>query len=184
MENPIRSQVELSQDMRDRIHEEAEDRRKKEEDKDPVMAMDEALAAGENVLGNEAEVILRAHENGPWTIQSADDLRIFSKWCEKSGNPLGVSNDIENRDGIAIYQNDFGDCVMAESAKGKDYAVWTRKGRVQVGFRNEDDASKFRNFDPVFSMEQTGNKRLGLVVLEGGDNEEMKKKVVEYLKNM
>ncbi len=50
--------------------------------------------------------------------------------------------------------------------KGNDFTVWTRKGRLKIGFRNDSDAQVFRDSDAAFSLETTGNKRIGLVVLD------------------
>lgn len=176
--------VRSSDDMQElygTVHKEAEDRRKKGEDKDPLMALDEAIAGGENVAREEVEFILKTHQNGPWVISNERELQIFSKWCERAGEPVNISTDIEIIGDISLYRNDFGDCVMAESAKGKTFAVWTIKGRIQIGFKNQNKAGKFRASDPAFSMEATGNKRVGLVVIENGDTEDMRKKVAETL---
>lgn len=62
---------------------------------------------------------------------------------------------------------DFGDCILWAAARGKDAAVWSRKGRLYIGFRNESDAARFRAIRPEWSLEGTGNRHVALVVLEG-----------------
>lgn len=160
----------------EQLFQEAMDRVLKGEDPDPAMAMVAALCRGEKIPEAEAELILRAHQNGPWAIASDEDLTVFSRWCTAAGSPVQIGEPVEIA-GVSVYRDNFGDCVLAEAARGYRFAVWTRKGRLQIGFRNEADALKFRATDRRFSMEETGNKRPALVVIEGGDNPEIIKVV-------
>src|SRR5947209_229522 len=81
------------------IHVEAEDRRKKGEDKDPLMAMDEAIQNGENILHFEAMTVLVAHQQGPWAIRTTAEMNCFAKWCERCGSPLAISTNTDKLNG-------------------------------------------------------------------------------------
>ncbi len=151
----------------------AADRVIEQEDLDPAMAVVGALCSGTQVPDSDLELVFRAHNQGPWAITSDSELQIFARWCEAAGAPLEIGEP-EAIEGLRLYRNNFGDCILAESTRGAKFAVWTRKGRLHVGFREESDAVAFRAVDPkLFSLEATGNKRLALVVIEGGDTFEM-----------
>ncbi len=152
---------------------EAIDRVIRNEDPDPCTAIVGALLRKEEVADQELSLVLEAHCGGPWVVSTEEEFQIFSKWCAASGEPLSVSSDILVANGQNVYRNDFGDCCFAEASKGNRWAVYTRKGRLQIGFREEADAKAFRLADSRFSMEATGNKRISLVVIEGGDTPEM-----------
>ena len=161
---------------------EALDRVLKEEDVDPAMAICSALLLNkEDVDSYELEVVLKAHQEGPWAVNTTEKMKIFSKWCDLSESPLEI-NDPVTVFGIPVYRDDFGDCCLQESSLGHHYAVWTRKGRLHVGFRYPAQASAFRDSpSQLYSMEATGNKRLSLVVLEGGDTPGTIQSVAERL---
>lgn len=154
----------------DRIRTEADVRRAAGEERDPLIAMDEAISAGEEVALEERRTILDAHCNGSWTVNSPERMEIFKKWCEQCGVPLGVSKETYTVYGETVYVEDMGDCVLAEASKGNAWAIWTRpeKGRIQIGFRDERTAEKFRSVVPEeWSQKATGNKRPALFVGEG-----------------
>ncbi len=164
--------MELSQEnLVRRLFTEAMDRVIRGEEPDPAMAMVAALCQGTKIPETELELILRAHTRGPWVIGSEEELAVFARWCEASGSPLQIGEFVETG-GVRVYRDNFGDCVLAEAARGSLTAVWTRKGRLHIGFKEEVDAVAFRAADTLFSMEKTGNKRVALVVVEGGDTPE------------
>ena len=164
-----------------KIFEEALDRVLKGEDQDPCMALCVALLQCKLVEDVELEVILEAHNNGPWVIDTLEKFAILSKYCDLSGSPIDVGKS-DQVYGIQVYRENFGDCCLQESVKGKTFAVWTRKGRLHIGFRYPAQAAWFRDTESqLYSMEYTGNKRVALVVLEGGDNLETIKTVAERL---
>ena len=150
---------------------EASDRVLKGEDPDPCTAICGALLRKEAVTDFELEVVLAAHVGGPWQVNTMKKLEVFSRWCDACGSPLGVSKETEVVNNQMVYRNDFGDC----------WAVWTRKGRLHIGFADEGDAKQFRASDRRFSMEETGNKRMSLVVVEGGDTPETIKQATRLL---
>lgn len=165
--------MELSRDQLIKLLFEASlDRVVKGEEPDPAMSVVAALCRGETIPDAELELILEAHAHGPWVIGSEKDLEVFARWCEASGSPLQLGEYVET-EGLRVYRDNFGDCVLAEAARGARYAVWTRKGRLYVGFEVETDATRFREADDLFSLEATGNKLTNLVVVEGGDTPEM-----------
>ena len=148
---------------------EAADRVIRGDDPDPAMAVVATLSQGGNVPEAELELILRAHTQGPWVVGSKKELAVFAHWCEAAGSPLELGEPVVV-EGLRLYRDNFGDCCLSEAARGARYAVWTRKGRLQIGFKDEADARAFRAADNLFSKEETGNKRTALVVVEGGDN--------------
>jgi hypothetical protein len=162
---------------------EAMDRVVKNEEPDPCMAVVAALCRGVDVRIEEMELILNSHRNGPWVIQTQEELQTFIYWCNESGVNLDIGTPVKI-DGVNLYVDNFGDCVLAESSAGRTFAMWTRKGRLHVGFKDEETAVIFRNANPVFSIEATGNKRLGFVVVEGGDNPETINQAVTILKTL
>lgn len=154
-----------------RLFVEAADRVIRGEEPDPAMAVVAALCREEVVPDTELELILRAHTQGPWVVEGAEELVVFARWCEAAGSPLQIGEAVE-AEGLRVYVANFGDCCFAEAARGARFAVWTRKGRLHIGFKDEADAVAFRAADDLFSMERTGNKRTAFVVVEGGDTPE------------
>ena len=155
----------------EQLFKEALDRVQKGEYPDPAMAVVAALCQGTQVPDAELELILRAHTQGSWVVETPEELQVFARWCEACGSPLQIGEAVET-EGLRVYRDDFGDCVLAEAARGAWFAVWTRKGRLHIGFKNEADATKFRAANSQFSLEATGNKRVAFVVVEGGDTPE------------
>lgn len=155
----------------ERICMEAAARRAAGEEEDPLLAMEKAILQGEEIVPLEdRRVILKAHCGGPWKIDTLQKKEIFEKWLKRAGSPLNVSQEISIVHGEKVYEGDRGDCVLAESAKGNKWAIWTRpeKGRIQVGFKDDEMALKFRAVcQERWSQEATNNKRPALVVLEG-----------------
>lgn len=156
-----------------RLFSEACDRVLRNEDPDPATALVVALLQKEQVTDQELLTVLEAHCSGPWSVSTAEKLEIISRWCDRSGVPLSASTETNVVNNQLVYVGDYGDCCFAEASKGQRWAVWTRKGRLHIGFREEADAKAFRNADGRFSMEATGNKRIAFVVIEGGDTPEM-----------
>ncbi|MBI2459907.1 MAG: hypothetical protein HYV53_05200 [Parcubacteria group bacterium] len=156
-----------------KLFSEAADRVVQGEEPDPCTAIVGALLRREAVEDAELQLVLDAHCGGPWQVNTTEKLEIFSKWCEAAGSSLEFSSETEAVNGQTVYRGDYGDCCLVEASKGNRWAVWTRKGRLQIGFREEADAKAFRSADARFSMEALGNKRIALVVIEGGDTPEM-----------
>lgn len=163
------------------LHMLAAKRRLAGEDKDPLMAMSEAILEGEEFPMEEMILILACHLNGLWVIMREWELEVFKYWCEKAGTPF-TTNTPDQINGINIYKNDMGDCVVLESVARKTFAVWTRKSRLYIGFKFEADAESFRNKNEMFSVEKTGNKNVQLVVVDGGDNPETIELTTQLLK--
>jgi hypothetical protein len=165
---------------------EAADRAIRGEEPDPAMAVVAALCRGDEIPDAELELILRAHTQGPWAVKGAEELAVFARWCDTAGSPLQIGEAVE-AEGLRVYVANFGDCCFAEAARGARYAVWTRKGRLHVGFDplfevllkkdgkevRAEAFAVFRAADPAFTMKATGNKRAAFVVIEGGDTPEM-----------
>lgn len=153
------------------IHAAAAARIAANEDADPITAISTAIKARESVSEAEKKIIYYAHVHGPWTVDTEAKFKVFHKWCNICGNDFAISDIVlKLRHDYRIYVNDFGDCVFAEAAKGRKFAIWTRKDRLYIGFRDDDLATKFRDADNRFSVNTTGNKNLKLVVVENGDN--------------
>jgi hypothetical protein len=152
--------------LKDQIIEEATRRIEAGEDIDPVCILAEELKAGTKVPESTQEMIWRLHNHGQWEICVTVELEIFIKYCNQTPNPFSVSEPVLIC-GIPVYRGDYGDCVLREAALGHNFAVWTRKGRVYVGFRFEQDATAFRNSNKEYSLHKTGNRHNKLVVLEG-----------------
>lgn len=167
----------------DRIRAEADARRVAGEEKDPIIAMNEAISSGEDVPLEERRLILEAHCKGPWMVNSPEKMDIFRKWCARCGIPIGVSKETLTVFGETVYVGDKGDCVLAEAAKGNVWALWTRpeKGRIQIGFRDEKTARKFRAVLPEWSQEATNNKRPAYFILEGLDDAQKRAAEVERI---
>jgi len=156
-----------------KLFSEAADRVVQGEEPDSCTAIVGALLRREQVEDSELRLVLDAHCGGPWQVDTPEKLAIFSKWCDAAGCPLKFSSETEVVNDQTVYRGDYGDCCLAESSTGNRWAVWTRKGRLQIGFREEADAKAFRAADARFSTEALGNKRISLVVIEEGDTPEM-----------
>lgn len=157
------------------------DRVIKNEDPDPCMAVVAALCQGKEVKDEDIELIVDTHHYGSWTTESDRDLQIFTHWCNEIGISLNVGKPIDVN-GVNLYVDNHGDCMLAESAAGRNFAMWTRKGRLYIGFRDKKTAEIFRSKEACFSMKTTGNKLTKLVVVEGGDNPETITKTSRILK--
>lgn len=151
------------------------------EDRDPVCVLADQIEAGESVPPQVVSLIWEAHNQGPWRIRTDDEFKIFAEYCELSGTPLEIREPVLLPEGavnpVRLYEDDFGDCVLAESAKGSEFAVWTRKGRIYIGFLFESMAQDFRAMRYEFGMEATGNRHLKMVVLEAMDTEIWRQRV-------
>ena len=136
------------------------------EDVDPVCVVASMIESGESVSFGLAQFVWEAHNEGPWRVRTEAELTLFEGLCEKAVSPLTYTEP-ETCEGVRVYRNDFGDCVLQESARGFQFAVWTRKGRVCIGFKDGELASDFRRMREEYSLEATGNRRVRMVVLEG-----------------
>lgn len=166
------TQVASREELVQKLFSEAAGRVIHDDDPDPCTAIVEALLRREPVEDSDLQLVLDAHCGGPWQVDTPEKLAIFSKWCNTAECPLEFSSETEVVNDQTVYRGDYGDCCLVEASKGNRWAVWTRKGRLQIGFREEADAQTFRVADTRFSMEALGNKRIGLVVIEGGDTPE------------
>ena len=140
------------------------------EDRDPLCVLADRIESGVDVDPALAEFVWAVHHGGPWMVDSPDKFTIFTELCAESGFPIEIREPSEVVCRIPIYRDDLGDCVMRESARGQSYAVWTRKGRVYIGFEFPRMAEIFRSIRPEYSLETTGNRHIGMVVLENADN--------------
>lgn len=161
------------QELRAKIIAERDRRIADGEDRDPVCVLADQLAAGQPVTEDVIALIWEAHQQGPWRIHTTDELKTFGRYCAAAGFPIDLRLPSEVVCRIPIYRDDIGDCVFSESAAGQSVAVWTRKGRIQVGFEFQEMAEKFRALRPEYSMKATENRHVGMVVLENADNPEM-----------
>jgi hypothetical protein len=142
---------------------------------DPLCAMAARIETDMEPSLAECQFVWECHHEGPWRIRTAEELILFTTLAAEAGVPLKHSAVTECYAGsspegslfVRLYLDDFGDCVLTEASRGSRFAIWTRKGRIQIGFRDTADAITFRAKRPNYSMEATGNRHTGLIVLEG-----------------
>ena len=150
------------------IKNEAKIRIESGEVRDPICVLaDELKSDNRSISRTLMEFIYDAHMNGPWVVDTEAKLAIYKDYCEKSGTPI-INQKPIMVEGVPVYFDNEGDCVLLEAPKGAQYAVWTNnaKHRIQVGFKTKVTAKRFRIFSPIYSMEATKNRHEKLVVIE------------------
>lgn len=167
-ENMTASSTKTTKELKQAILNEAKIRLESGEGIDPICVLAKELGKGNKSFSREImEVIYDAHVDGPWVVDTHRKLEIYKEYCEKAGTPIVFSKPILVQ-GILVYLDNEGDCVLSETAKGSMYAVWTNsvKGRIHIGFKAEEPALAFRNMKPMYSLEATSNRHLKMVVIE------------------
>lgn len=157
-----------TKELKQAIMNEAKIRIESGEARDPICVLADELKGGNRSISRTLmEFIYIAHMNGPWVVDNEAKLAIYKDYCEKSGTPI-INQKPIMVEGIPVYFDNEGDCVLLEAPKGAQYAVWTNnaKHRIQVGFKTQWSAKQFRIFSPIYSMEATKNRHEKLVVIE------------------
>jgi len=156
------------EELKNAIVAEAKIRLESGEVKDPICVLAEEIQQENNSITRTVmEFIYKAHMYGPWVVDNDAKLQVYKDYCEKAGTPI-INQVPIMVEGVPVYFDDQGDCVLQEASKGRTYAIWTNdaKHRIQIGFKTDSAAIRFRQLNSGYSMKATKNRHLGLVVIE------------------